>query len=212
MKIIVLGPQGSGKGTHSSKLSNVLNVPHISSGDILRDNVSKQTELGIKAKEYMDKGDLVPDEIVIQLMKKRFEESDCNDGFILDGFPRTLEQAKELDKIAEIDIVLYLEIPEWLAIERLGNRVVCKNCKEIYNLKSVRPKQDGICDECGGELYQREDETPEAIKQRLNEYKEKTEPLIEYYKNKGILKTFFCDKDNVPVEENFQKILSIVRS
>ena len=166
--MIIIGPQGSGKGTYSSRLGPKLEVPHISSGDILRQNVAKQTPLGIKAKEYMDRGELVPDEIVIGLLKERFERPDCKEGFILDGFPRNIIQAKELEDITHIELVLNLDVPEWILLKRLGGRVTCKECKEIYNLDNMKPKQEGICDRCGGELVQRDDDKPEAINKRLN--------------------------------------------
>lgn len=210
MKMIIIGPQGSGKGTYSSRIGPKLGVPHISSGDILRENVKKQTPLGIKAKEYMDRGELVPDEIVIGLLKERFGMPDCKEGFILDGFPRNLIQAKELEDITHIELVLNLDVPEWILLKRLGGRVTCKECKEIYNLDNMKPKQEGICDRCGGELIQRDDDKPEAIKKRLNEYEDKTKPLIDYYKGKSLLKTVSCTKFETPPEEMIEKIIKII--
>ena len=208
--MIIIGPQGSGKGTYSSRLSPKLGIPHISTGDILRENIKKQTPSGIRAKEYMDRGELVPDEIVIGLLKERFERHDCKKGFILDGFPRNLVQAKELEEITHIELVLNLDVPEWILLKRLGGRVTCKKCKEIYNLDNIKPKQEGVCDRCGGELIQREDDKPEAIKKRLNEYEEKTKPLIDYYKEKGVLKTVSCTKFETPPEEMIEKIVKII--
>lgn len=207
----MLGPQGSGKGTYSSRLSPILGIPQISSGDIMREEIAKESPLGIKVKEYMDKGILVPDDIVIQIIKDRLKKPDCEKGFIFDGFPRTLNQARELEKITKIDVVIYLDVPEWILLKRLGSRVSCEKCKEIYNLINIKPKREGICDKCGGRLIQREDETPEAIKKRLKEYEENTQPLIDYYKSKGILKTVKCYKFETPPEEKVEEIAAILR-
>lgn len=211
MKIVMLGPQGSGKGTYASRISPILGIPHISTGEIFRENISNRTPLGIKAKEFLDKGVLVPDNIVLELIEDRINESDCKNGFIFDGFPRTLNQAIEFEKISEIDIVIYLNVPEWLLLKRLGSRVSCKNCKTIYNLINIKPKEEGKCDKCGGELIQRDDDKPEAIKKRLQEYEEKTKPLIDHYKNKGILKVVSCDKMEIPPEEKVEEILKILK-
>ncbi len=208
--MIILGPQGSGKGTYSLRLSPKLDIPHISTGDILRENVAKETPFGIQAKAYMDKGELVPDEVVIELFKERIERDDCEKGFILDGFPRTLNQAKELEKIIDIDVVINLNVPEWILLRRLGGRVSCKECKEIYNLENMKPKQEGTCDKCSEDIYQRDDDKPEAIKKRLKEYEEKTKPLIDYYKDKGLLKTVSCTKFETPPEEMIEKIMKLL--
>lgn len=193
MKIVLLGPPGAGKGTQGVVLARNYNVPHISTGDILRDAVKKGTALGKEAKSYMDKGGLVPDEVVTGIVVERLAKEDAKNGFILDGFPRTLKQAQDLDgelkKIASsIDMVLYFEIPESIAIERLTGRRVCKKCGANYHIKNMKPKKDGICDKCGGELFQRPDDTIETVKNRLKVYEEQTSPLIEYYTKKGSLK------------------------
>ncbi len=198
MRIIFLGPPGSGKGTYSSRLSPLLGIPHISTGDLFREHIKNETELGKKAKEYIDKGQLVPDEITIEMLKKRIEEKDCENGFILDGYPRTLNQAKALDEITKIDIVINLNIPEEVLIKKIAARRICRNCGDIYNLADIKfgnvrmppmlPKKEGICDKCGGELYQRDDDREEVVRERLVVYRKQTEPLIKYYREKGILK------------------------
>ena len=210
MKMIIIGPQGSGKGTYASRLSSIFDIPHISTGDLFRGEVKDETALGIKAKEYMDKGLLVPDELVVEVLKKRISKEDAKKGFILDGFPRNPDQAKNLDKISKIDVVVELFVPEWLSIKRLTSRRVCKNCGEIYNLINVRPKKEGVCDKCGGDLIQRDDDKEKAIKERLTIYKRDTAPLIDYYKKKGVLKQITCDNAESPPEENVEKILKVL--
>jgi len=210
MKIVVLGPQGSGKGTYASRLSPILQIPHISTGEIFRENIEKETPLGKEVKKFFGSGLLVPDNITMEIVKQRLKKPDCKNGFIFDGFPRTLRQAEELEKIAPSDIVLYIIAPEWILLERLGSRVICKKCSKIYNLKTLKPKKEGICDDCGGMLIKREDETPESIKVRLKEYEKETKPVIEYYEKKGILKKFLNDKLDLPINEGIRKILEIL--
>ncbi len=209
MKIVMLGPPGSGKGTYSSRLSKKLGIPHISTGDLLREEVSKGSDLGKKAKEYMDKGELVPNEIVLEILKQRLQQPDCEKGFILDGFPRNLEQAKILETITKIDLVIYLDVPDEIIIERLSNRRICKKCGAIYNLKTMPPKVPGKCDICGGELYQREDDKPEVVKRRLETYRKETTPLIQYYREKGILSEFKVEEE-IPVEKGIEEIMKII--
>jgi adenylate kinase len=210
MKIIMLGPPGSGKGTYASRLSPILGIPHISTGDIFRENVSSKTELGKKVAKFYNSGLLVPDEITVELIKERLKRPDCKDGFIFDGYPRTIKQAEELEKITSIDVVIYLNIPEWLILKRLSSRVTCKKCGKIYNLLNIKPKREGICDGCGGELIRRNDETEEVIKKRLKEYEEKTKPIMENYKKKGILKTFFNDKIDLHPDDGTKQILDLL--
>jgi len=190
VRLILLGPPGAGKGTQAKFVSQKFGIPQISTGDILRENVKNNTELGKKAKEYMEKGELVPDDIMIKLVKNRVQEADCKNGYILDGFPRTIAQAEGLEKALEnekIDGVIFVDVSDPIIVERLSLRRVCKNCGAIYHLKYTPPQKEGICDKCGGELYQRDDDKVETIKNRLKVYREQTEPLIEYYRKKGIL-------------------------
>jgi len=208
MNIVIIGAQGSGKGTHSDILSQKLGIPHISTGDIFREEVKKKTELGKKVEKIMNEGKLVPDKIVNEVLKKRLSQPDAKKGFILDGYPRNLEQAKNLDKIAKIDHVLYLEISDEKAIERISNRRQCKNCNAIYNLITLPPKKPGICDKCGGPLYQRDDDKEENVKQRLKLFHEVTEPVIDYYKKKGIIDIVNSESE---VEETQRKIWEIIK-
>lgn len=187
-RLIFIGPQGAGKGTIAAHVCPKFEIQHISTGDMFREAMKKETELGKKAKEYIDKGELVPDEVTVELVKERISRKDCYNGFLLDGFPRTINQAKELDKDVEIDKVILLEAPEEVLMQRLQGRRICKNCGKVYHTENIPPKKEGVCDICEGELYQREDDKPEAIKKRLELYKKETAPLIEYYKEKGILK------------------------
>ena len=210
MRIVLLGPQGSGKGTYASRLGPILGIPHISTGDLCREEAAKGTELGKKIKEIMDRGGLQPDEIIIEMLKNRIKKDDCKKGFVLDGFPRTLKQTKELEKITSLDYVVNLVVPHWILIKRLSLRVSCKKCGEIYNLGYLKPKKEGICDKCGGELIQRDDDKEEAIKMRLKEYEEKTKPLIDYYKNKGILVNVSNNKIDTPPEVIVDKILEVL--
>ncbi len=206
VKIIMLGPPGAGKGTYATRLAPKLGIPTISTGELLR-AARQDPEFGETIKKYQDSGDLVPDEIVIKILKKRLEQDDAKNGFILDGFPRTLEQARALETISDIDVVVNLSVPEEILIERLSSRRQCKQCGAIYNLLYLKPKVEGVCDKCGGELYQRDDDKPEAIKERLRIYHEKTAPLVEYYTNKGILVTITTDRIDIPPEEQVEKIM-----
>lgn len=208
MRIVLLGPPGAGKGTQAVKLINKYNIPHISTGDIFRKNLKEKTKLGLEAKEYMDKGLLVPDELVVDIVKDRLTEEDCIKGFLLDGFPRTVEQAEALEtemkelKI-ELDGVINIETKDEILIDRLTNRLVCRSCGAIYNARLNKPEKDGVCNLCGGELYVRDDDKEETVRNRLEVYKKQTEPLIKYYEEKGILTTVNGALDT---EEVFVKI------
>jgi len=206
----MLGPQGSGKGTYASRLSKIFKIPHISTGQIFRENIVKETELGKKVEKFVKSGLLVPDDLTIEIVKERLNQPDCKNGFIFDGFPRTLKQAQELEKITTIDHVINLVVPDWILIKRLSLRISCKNCGEIYNLVYLKPKKEGICDKCGKKLIQRKDETSEGIKMRLKEYEKKTKPLIEYYKNKSILINISNNKIETPPKVVVDKILEIL--
>ena len=192
MNIIMLGPPGAGKGTQAKMLVEKLGIPQISTGDMLRAAVKEGTPMGLKAKEYMDGGKLVPDEVVIGIVKDRLAADDCAKGFILDGFPRTIPQAEALDKVLEemgkkIEYVVNVAVPESELLTRLTGRRTCKKCGAMYHVKFNPPKQDGVCDKCGGELYQRDDDKEETILNRLKVYNDQTAPLIEYYKKQGVL-------------------------
>ena len=196
MVIIMLGAPGTGKGTVASILTEKLGIPQVSTGDIFRKNIKEGTELGKIADTYISKGNLVPDDITIEIVKDRLNQKDVENGLILDGFPRTVEQADALEKMLEeknkkVDIVVNLTTPEEEIIERIVNRRVCSNqeCKTIYNLVLNPPKKEGICDKCGSKLIQRKDDNVETVKSRLDNYFKLTSPLIEYYENKGVLKT-----------------------
>ncbi len=192
MNIILLGPPGGGKGTQAKKIVEKYGIPHIATGDILREAVAKGTELGKKAKEYMDRGELVPDDIVIGIVKERLKQPDCEKGFLLDGFPRTLKQAEALDEMLselnkKIDVTIYIDVPEEEVVKRIANRRSCKVCGAVYHLIYAPPKEPNKCDKCGGELYQRDDDKEDVVRQRFKVYMENTAPLIEYYEKKGLL-------------------------
>ena len=192
MRLILLGAPGAGKGTVAKQLTAIDGSVQISTGDILRAAVKDGTELGKQAKAYMDAGDLVPDELIMGIMKERLKEDDCQKGFLLDGFPRTIPQAVQLkDLLEDIDIELdaavNLDVPRDVILDRLTTRRTCVDCGAIYNVKSMPPKQEGVCDKCGGEVVQRDDETEEAISNRLDVYNEKTAPLVDYYRGEGML-------------------------
>lgn len=192
MKIIMLGAPGAGKGTQAKMIAAKYNVPHISTGDIFRANIKNGTELGAKAKEFMDKGLLVPDELVVDLVIDRFKEEDCKDGYILDGFPRTIPQAEALDKalaaIGEnVDYAINVEVPDENIIRRMSGRRACVGCGATYHVVYNPTKVENVCDACGAELILRDDDKPETVKKRLDVYHEQTQPLIEYYTKKGII-------------------------
>jgi adenylate kinase len=183
---IIFGAPGSGKGTYSSRLKSRLGVDVIAMGDIFRENLKAETPLGKQVKSYVEKGLLVPDDIVNTVLKQRLNEVPKGKGVILDGYPRTVEQAKTLEDIAKIDVILLQMVPDWIIIERLSSRRICKNCGAVYNIRFLKPKVEGVCDKCGGTLYQRPDDTPEVIKRRLQVYQEQTSPLLQYYKEKNV--------------------------
>jgi adenylate kinase len=192
MRLIILGAPGAGKGTQAAMLSEKLKIPHISTGDIFRSNIKSGTELGKKAKEYIDKGQLVPDAVTIEIVKDRLEQQDCMNGFILDGFPRTIPQAEYLDEVLkglmlELDFVLNIFVPDSEIIKRMSGRRVCLNCGASYHLTYKPTKEKDICDKCKTLVVQRDDDKEETVLQRLHTYHKQTEPLISYYKNKGKL-------------------------
>ena len=193
--IILMGPPGAGKGSVATLLRERLNLVHISTGDMFREAISKGTELGLLAKSYIESGKLVPDEVTIGLVKERLSQEDCNAGFLLDGFPRTLPQAEALEVISKeisrhIEAVINLECDEAELIRRISGRRVCKSCGAPYHIVSKRPRVEGICDVCGGSLYQRKDDNEEALKVRLQLYAKETKPLLDFYEARGTLKSF----------------------
>lgn len=189
MKIILLGSPGVGKGTYAKRISKIYNIPQISTGDMFREAIKNKTEIGLLAETYIDKGDLVPDDVTIKIVEQRLKKDDCKNGFMLDGFPRTITQAEALDKTVVIDKVLDFTASKEIIIDRLSGRRICKSCGAIYHIRNIIPKVKGVCDKCGGEVYQRDDDKPEAIKERFVVYKRQTEPLIDYYTKKGILRS-----------------------
>ncbi len=200
IRIILLGPPGAGKGTQAKALAEKLKVAHISTGDILRQNVKEGTLLGKEAKDYMERGLLVPDELMAKMLKKRFSLADVRGGFILDGYPRNLAQAKTLEEIfltggIEVDWIVYLDSSEEVIIQRLSGRLVCSKCQANYHVKNMPPKKDGICDKCGSVLYQRSDDKPETIKKRLEVYRKESVELIDYYKDQGKFKRLDADSE-----------------
>ena len=192
MNLILLGPPGAGKGTQAVNIVEKYKVPHISTGDIFRENIKNGTELGMKAQEYMNRGELVPDELVCDIATDRLSRDDCKDGFLLDGFPRTVFQAEKLDEYLNakgktLDVVINLEADDEELIRRLTGRRICRNCQASFHVINIPPKKEGVCDYCGGELYQRDDDTVETAKNRISVYDEQTKPLVDYYCNKGVI-------------------------
>ena len=207
-----MGPPGAGKGTQAAGLVKEYSIPHISTGDMFRAAIKSGTALGLKAKEYMDAGQLVPDEVTIGIVAERLAEDDCSKGFLLDGFPRTVPQADALDKILkdlnmELDGVINIEVPEDKLIERLTGRRICRKCGETYHMVFNPPTAENICDKCGGELYQRSDDTLETAQNRLKVYNDQTQPLIDYYRKKGNLKEINGDQDIAKVLQDIEKVL-----
>ena len=214
MKIIMLGAPGAGKGTQSQMIADQYKIPHISTGDIFRENVKNGTELGMEAKKYMDKGELVPDELTVRILLDRVAKDDCRNGYVLDGFPRTIPQAEVLDKeITEIgdkiDYAIDVDVPDENIIRRMSGRRACLSCGSTFHVEHIPPKQEGICDRCGKELVLRDDDREETVKNRLGVYHEQTQPLIEFYTKKNILKTVDGTQD---MQDVFAAITAILES
>ena len=214
MKIIMLGAPGAGKGTQAKKIAEVCNIPHISTGDIFRANIKNGTELGAKAKEYMDKGLLVPDELVCDLVVDRIQQDDCTEGFILDGFPRTIPQAEALTEALnaieqKMEYALNIAVPDENIIHRMAGRRACVGCGATYHLEFAPTKVEGICDVCGEKLILRDDDKPETVTNRLNVYHAQTKPLIDYYDKKGIVYTIDGTQSMDKVFSDIRKILGV---
>ena len=214
MKIIMLGAPGAGKGTQAQMIAEKFNIPHISTGDIFRANIKNGTELGKKAKEFMDKGQLVPDELTVELLLDRVANDDCKNGYVLDGFPRTIPQAdvldSELTKLGDkVDFAVNVDVPDENIVRRMSGRRACLKCGATYHIEHIPPKKEGICDTCGSELVQRDDDKPETVQNRLKVYHEQTQPLIEYYDKKNILKNVDGTKD---MQEVFTDIVNILNA
>ena len=212
MKIIMLGAPGAGKGTQAKMIADKYGVPHVSTGDIFRANIKNGTELGMEAKKYMDQGLLVPDELTVRILLDRVAQDDCKNGYVLDGFPRTIPQVEVLDseltKLGDhIDYAINVDVPDENIVKRMSGRRACLTCGATYHIEHVPPKKEGICDVCGSELVLRDDDKPETVKNRLNVYHEQTQPLIDFYTEKGVLKTV---DGTVPMEEVFAAITAIL--
>jgi adenylate kinase len=208
LNAIIFGAPGSGKGTYASRLQSKLGVEVIAMGDIFREIMKEESQFGKKVKGYVEKGLLVPDDIVIEVLKKRLARIPKNRGFILDGYPRTVEQAKTLEKIAKIDVVILLLVPDWIIIERLSTRRICKNCGAVYNLRFLKPKVDMVCDKCGGALYRRPDDNPEVIKKRIDVYEAQTRPILQLFRETGVpFAEASCDALDTPPENVVSVIL-----
>lgn len=212
MKIIMLGAPGAGKGTQAKQIAAKYQIPHISTGDIFRANIKNGTELGKKAKEYMDQGLLVPDELTCDLVMDRIGQDDCANGFVLDGFPRTIPQAEALDaalaKIdAKMDFAIDVDVPDSNIVNRMSGRRACLNCGATYHIVAIPPKKEGICDTCGKELVLRDDDKPETVQKRLDVYHDQTQPLIDYYQKQGILKSV---DGTMPMDDVFASIVEIL--
>ena len=212
MKIIMLGAPGAGKGTQAKMIADKFSIPHIATGDIFRANIKEGTELGRKAKEYMDQGLLVPDELVVNLVVDRLTWEDAKNGYVLDGFPRTIPQAEALtnalaEKGEKVDFAINIDVPDQNIIDRMGGRRACVSCGATYHIVNIPPKKEGICDVCGAELILRDDDKPETVKKRLDVYHEQTQPLIDYYKAEGVLKDVDGTVDMKDVFESIVKVL-----
>ena len=207
MNLVFLGPPGAGKGTIAAVAKNALGVPHISTGDLFRENIKNETELGKEVKSILASGGLVPDSVTIKMVEERLKRSDCKNGYILDGFPRTIAQAEALSEMSKVDGVINFVLSEEEIIKRLSGRRMCKSTGRTYHIIFNPPKVEGIDDETGEELIQRDDDKPEAIKHRLEVYNESTAPLISYYKDKGVVLDLICTNDPKETEENFFRLI-----
>jgi adenylate kinase len=215
MNLVMLGPPGAGKGTQAALLAEKIKVPHVATGDLFRTALKEETELGLTAKSYMERGELVPDEVTVAMVRERLLEPDCDTGVILDGFPRTVEQAEALEGLLSdqgkaIDAALFIDAAEDELVRRLSSRWTCRNCQAVYNVISNPPREEGRCDVCGGELYQRPDDVPETVRNRIRVYWDQTSPLVEYYRGKGLLITIESEGGIENVQGKILKALQAV--
>ncbi|MBI3999850.1 MAG: adenylate kinase [Candidatus Omnitrophica bacterium] len=215
LRIVLLGPPGAGKGTHAKILSERYELPHISTGDILRSQIKEGTPLGKKAKSFIDSGKLVPDELVVEMVREQLGSSDVNKGFILDGFPRTVEQAKALEKVLTekkmpINLVLEFTTSEKVIVDRLSGRRACSSCGVNYHIRNIPPKQEGICDICSKALVQRKDDEPETVRKRLKVYQDQTAPLVKFYKERKVLRAVSGDLEIEPLQEELAQSIQLI--
>lgn len=214
MNLVMLGPPGAGKGTQAALLAEKLGTPHVASGDLFREALKEQTELGLTAQSYMDRGELVPDEVTIAMVEERLARSDCDSGVILDGFPRTIEQAVALERLLHdqgkvVDAAVFIDAAEDELVRRLSSRWTCRSCQAIYNVISNPPCEEGKCDICGGELYQRADDVPETVRNRIRVYWKQTSPLIDHYRDEGLLVTVKSEGGIAQVQQKILEALQI---
>lgn len=209
IKLVIFGPPSAGKGTQAQKLSKRYGIPHVATGDLLREHVAKKTPIGVKVKEILDAGRLGPDDLIVQMIKERVSQPDCRNGYLLDGFPRTMNQARELEKMTDIDLVLNIVVDPEMLVERAVGRRICPRCAAVYHVRFNPPKNDGICDKCGAPLIQRDDDREGTIRRRLKVYQEQTAPLIEYYRSKGKLVDIDGSKG---IEGVFEQLVGAVES
>ena len=209
MRVVIFGPPGSGKGTYASRLTQKLGVPHISTGNLVREEIRNNTPLGKTIENYSNSGALVPDDVITEILKNRIS-AEVSKGFILEGYPRTVNQAKALERITKLDAVVNLGVPDDLIVARLSAHLQCRACGEIYNERTLKPKISGKCDKCGGELYRRVDDQPEVIRERLKVYREASEPVVEFYRAKSILKNIRNDDANADPDSVAQQILEAI--
>ncbi|HHV34876.1 MAG TPA: adenylate kinase [Syntrophomonadaceae bacterium] len=215
MRILIMGPPGAGKGTQAARIASFCEIPHISTGDIFRTEIKESSELGKKIKSYLDTGKLVPDEVTVMVIKKRLQQPDCSRGFLLDGFPRTIPQAEALDGILiglsknRLDLVINISVDAQVLLERLTGRRVCRNCGDTYHILYQPPQKDEICDRCGGDLYQRSDDTAETVSNRLDVYQRQTAPLLEYYQKRDIVQEV---NGELSIDQVFKEIEKVIRS
>ncbi len=215
MRLIFLGPPGAGKGTQASKVSERWRIPHISTGDVFRAAVKEGNDVGRRVKGHLEGGGLVPDELVVEVLKQRLGQADCANGFVLDGFPRTVEQARALDELLQdrgetLDRALYFDLPGEVAVERLSGRRMCRSCGANYQVKYIPSKKEGRCDRCDGELYQRQDDQPETVRHRLRVYVEETAPVVDYYRKAQSLRDFRADASVEEIAEQVSRALEAV--